>query len=73
MKINGLDIITCGDKKCGKYKDCNKHLELADNEIGSYVWIPGLDCPAKPEWLSKQNTAEKPQESENEECAEEIE
>lgn len=49
MIINGCDIVTCGDMKCGKYKDCNKHIELADNEMCSYVWIPGLDCPARAE------------------------
>lgn len=60
MKINGLDIITCGDMKCGKYKDCNKHLELVNNEMCTYLWIPGLDCPEKPEWLRKKYMAEKP-------------
>ena len=59
MITNGCDILTCGDMKCRNH-DCDKRLYLAENELGCYVAIPGLDCPEKPEWWRKQNTAEKP-------------
>ena len=68
MKIGGCDIITCGEMKCVNH-DCDKRLYLAENELGCYVAIPGLDCPEKQEWWRKkteaykgimQNTAEKP-------------
>ena len=55
MKINGFDIVTCGDMKCRNH-DCDKRIYLAENELGCYVAIPGLDCPEEP----KKNKAEKP-------------